>query len=103
MGHNTQAARRTAAEGAVISVKEWNRYLIGNPDVAAAHWKGIRSIENLSNEQERSQFAVMTFNLPKNCEQLHYQYLLGSMEPAMWAGNEWQMRGHLMMPRTMQW
>ena len=68
--------------------------------MAISNRKGIGSIENLSNEQERSQFAVKNFNSP---EKLRTATLPGYMEPAMWVGNEWQMGGHLMTPSTMQW
>ena len=101
--HSTQSARRAAVERAVDSVREWNRILIDNPDVADVYWKGTEGIENLSNQRERSQFGVMSYNLFKTCEQLHYQHMVGSMESSMWTGIEWQMRGNLLYPGHMQW
>ena len=58
VNHSTQAARRAAAERAVDSVREWNRSLLDNPDVADTYWKGTEGLDNLSNQRERSQFGV---------------------------------------------
>ena len=71
VSHTTQAVRRAAIERAVDSVREWNRSLLDNPDVADVYWKGTQGIENLSNQRVRSQFGVMSFKLFKTCKQIH--------------------------------
>ena len=103
VNHGTRAALRATTERAVDSVREWSRTLIDNPDVADTYWKGTEGLDNLLNQRERSLFGIMSFNLFKTCEQLHYQYKVGSMESDMWTGIEWQMRGHLLYPGHIQW
>ena len=92
VNHGTQAARRAAAAEAVSAVREANAHLADDPTAAAIFWKGVDGLENLSTEEQKAQFGIMTFNLFKTCEHLHYQWLVGAMDSEVWVGWEWHMR-----------
>ena len=71
VNHGTQAARRAAAAEAVSAVREANAHLADDPAAAAIFWKGVDGLENLSTEEQKAQFGIMTFNLFKTLEHLH--------------------------------
>ena len=96
-------ARRVAAAEAVSAVREANAHLADDPAAAAIFWKGIDGLENLSTEEQKAQFGIMTFNLFKTLEHLHYQWLVGAMDSEVWFGWEWHMRGYLMFTGNRQW
>ena len=88
--NNTRMARSAATAEAVAAVREANARIADDPSVSQLFWKGLQGLENLS-EDERGQFGIITFNLFKACEHLHYQWVVGAMDPDVWAGWEWQM------------
>ena len=85
---NTRMARSAATAEAVAAVREANARIADDPSVSQLFWKGLQGLENLS-EDERGQFGIITFNLFKACEHLHYQWVVGAMDPDVWTGWEW--------------
>ena len=86
--NNTRMARRAATAEAVAAIREANARIPDDLSVSQLFWKGLRGLENLS-EDERGQFGIITFNLFKACEHLHYQWVVGAMDPDVWTGWEW--------------
>ena len=80
VNHATQAARRAAVAEAVSAIREANAHLADDPTAATIYRKGIDGLENLSTEEEKVQSGVLTFNLFKTCEHLHYQWVVGAMD-----------------------
>ena len=88
--NNTRMARRAATAEAVAAIREANARIPDDLSVSQLFWKGLQGLENLS-EDERGQFGIITFNLFKACKHLHYQWVVGAMDPDVWAEWEWQM------------
>ena len=86
--NNTRMARRAATAEAVAAIREANARIPDDLSVSQLFWKGLQGLENLS-EDERGQFGIITFNLFKACEHLHYQWVVGAMDPDVWTGWEW--------------
>jgi len=103
VNHATQAARRAAVAEAVSAIREANAHLADDPAAATIFRKGVDGLENLSTEEEKVQFGILTFNLFKTCEHLHYQWVVGAMDSEVWGGWEWHMKGYLMFPGNRQW
>ena len=103
VNHATQAARRAAVADAVSAIREANAHLADDPAAATIFRKGVDGLENLSTEEEKVQFGILTFNLFKTCEHLHYQWVVGAMDSEVWGGWEWHMKGYLMFPGNRQW
>ena len=103
VNHATQAARRAAVAEAVSAIREANAHLADDPAAVTIFRKGVDGLENLSTEEEKVQFGILTFNLFKTCEHLHYQWVVGAMDSEVWGGWEWHMKGYLMFPGNRQW
>ena len=103
VNHATQTARRAAVAEAVSAIREANAHLADDPAAATIFRKGVDGLENLSTEEEKVQFGILTFNLFKTCEHLHYQWVVGAMDSEVWGGWEWHMKGYLMFPGNRQW
>ena len=86
--NNTRMARRAATAEAVAAIREANARIPDDLSVSQLFWKGLQGLENLS-EDERGQLGIITFNLFKACEHLHYQWVVGAMDPDVWTGWEW--------------
>ena len=100
--NNTRMARRAATAEAVAAIREANARIPDDLSVSQLFWKGLQGLENLS-EDERGQFGIITFNLFKACEHLHYQWVVGAMDPDVWTGWEWKMRVYLTAAGSRQW
>ena len=94
--------RMAATASAVAAIREANARIADDPSVSQLFWKGLKGLENLS-EDERGQFGIITFNLFKACEHLHYQWVVGAMDPDVWTGWEWNMRVYLTAAGSRQW
>ena len=103
VNHATQAARRAAVADAVSAIREANAHLADDPAAVTIFRKGVDGLENLSTAEEKVQFGILTFNLFKTCEHLHYQWVVGAMDSEVWGGWEWHMKGYLMFPGNRQW
>ncbi len=103
VNHATQTARRAAVAEAVSAIREANAHLADDPAAATIFRKGVDGLENLSTEEEKVQFGILTFNLFKTCEHLHYQWVVGAMDSEVWGGWKWHMKGYLMFPGNRQW
>lgn len=84
---NTKALRSAASADAIASIRHWNDALIRDPEVARIFTQGITGIDSLG-EVDRIRFLTLMVNFFKTFEDLHYQYVQGTMEPEVWAGWE---------------
>jgi hypothetical protein len=89
---NTRALQRTASADAIAGVRHWNDALIRDPEVAGIFTRGIEDMGSLG-ERERAQFITLAVNFFKTYEDMHYQFIQGSMDPEVWAG--WERLGGL--------
>lgn len=99
---NTKALRGAATANAIASLRDWNKELIGNASVARIWGRGVENMEEL-NGNERAQFIVLSFNLFKTLEDMHFQFCHGSMDPEVWAGWETFAALYLKRPGSQQY
>jgi hypothetical protein len=84
---NTKAIRGAATADAIAGLRDWNAVLISDPTAARIFSQGVEDMNNLD-EDGRARFIVLIINLFKTFEDMHYQFLQGSMDPAVWEGWE---------------
>jgi hypothetical protein len=114
---NTSAVRAAAAADAVAALREWNRTLIADGEVAVIFRHGVEGMESLD-EDARARFVIIAVNLLKHFEQLHYQYSEGALDPGVWEGwsrfaalyfptpgisDVWSMRKEMFSPSFRKW
>jgi len=83
---NTRALRAATAKDAVAAVRSLNMPMIQDAALARAFRVGVEGLEGLDDD-ERARFLHWVFNLFRTLEDLHYQYLTGTLEEETW--NSW--------------
>lgn len=81
--HNTKAMMATSAREAVAAMRDFNKSMVEDISIARIFRLGAEDLANL-NEDERGQFGHILFNFFKTAEELHYQYLQGTLDPEIW-------------------
>ena len=81
--HNTQAMMAQSAREAVAAMREFNQSMINDPEISRIFRLGAENLVHL-NEEERARFGHISFNFFKTAEELHYQYLQGTLDPEIW-------------------
>ena len=77
------AIKAESARAAVAAVRDFNESMINDPRVARIFRLGAEGLDRLT-EDERAQFAHVALNFFKTAEDLHYQYLRGTLDPEVW-------------------
>ena len=80
---NTRVMRAQSAREAVAAMRQFNQSMIDDAEVARIFRLGAENLSNL-NEDERGRFGHILFNFFKTAEELHYQYLQGTLDPEVW-------------------
>jgi hypothetical protein len=80
---NTRAVRAESARAAITAMRDFNRAMVENRDVARIFRLGTEGLSNLD-EDERAQFGHLMFNFFKTAEELHYQFRRGTLAPEIW-------------------
>ena len=109
---NTKAMKAQSAREAVAAMRDFNKSMVEDPEIARIFRVGAESINSL-NEEERGRFGHILFNFFKTAEELHYQYLQGTLDPEIWFswkqivalystspgfGEYWSMRSNFFTP-----
>jgi hypothetical protein len=81
--HNTRAMRAQSAREAVAAMRDFNKSMVEDPAIARIFRLGAEDLSSL-NEDERGRFGHIMFNFYKTAEELHYQYLQGTLDPEIW-------------------
>ena len=81
--HNTRAMMAQSAREAVAAMREFNQAMINDPEISRIFRLGAENLADL-NEGERARFGHILFNFFKTAEELHYQYLKGTLDPEIW-------------------
>ena len=99
---NTRSARTQSWQAAVASVCDWSRQVGMDPLSTQIVQAGSANIEALS-DLEWAQFNLLMNSFLRNCENIHYQYLSGSIEESTWSG--WAQRTHSLLapPGAQAW
>ena len=80
---NTRVMMAQSAREAVAAMREFNQSMIDDAEIARIFRIGAENLANL-NEDERGRFGHILFNFFKTAEELHYQYLQGTLDPEVW-------------------
>ncbi len=94
---STNVARRAAASEAIAAVREINDHIIRDRSLNDLYRRGLNGVENLS-EDEFPQFWLLTMNLFKTVEHLHFQFVHGAMDEEVWSGWEWLLGRYVTSP-----
>ena len=86
--HNTRAMMAQSAREAVAAMRDFNKSMVEDPAIARIFRLGAEDLASL-NEDERGRFGHILFNFFKTAEELHYQYLQGTLDPEIW--KSWKM------------
>ena len=81
--HNTKAMMAQSAREAVAAMRDFNQSMIDDPEIARIFRMGAENLSSL-NEDDRARFGHILFNFFKTAEELHYQYLQGTLDPEIW-------------------
>ena len=81
--HNTRAMMAQSAREAVAAMRDFNQAMINDPEISRIFRVGAENLTNLT-EAERGRFGHILFNFFKTAEELHYQYLKGTLDPEIW-------------------
>ena len=100
--NNTRMARRAATSEAVTAIREATTFFGNDSSMNELFRRGIMNLGDLSAE-ELDQFHTLNLNIIKACEQLHYHWAIGAMDPDLWSGWEWQMTRYLTSPGIQEW
>jgi hypothetical protein len=82
---NTRAMLAQSARDAVAAMRDFNKSMVEDADLARIFRLGTEGMANL-NEEERGRFGHILFNFFKTAEELHYQYIQGTLDPEIWNG-----------------
>ena len=80
---NTRAMKAQSAREAVAAMRDFNKSMVEDPEISRIFRRGAEGLTNL-NEEERARFGHILFNFFKTAEELHYQYLQGTLDPHIW-------------------
>lgn len=81
--HNTRAMMAQSAREAVAAMREFNKSMIDDQEISRIFRLGAENLQNLT-EEERARFGHILFNFFKTAEELHYQYLHGTLDQEIW-------------------
>ena len=81
--NNTRMARRAATSEAVAAIREATTFFGNDSSMNELFRRGIMNLGDLSAE-ELGQFHTLNLNIIKACEQLHYHWAIGAMDPDLW-------------------
>lgn len=82
---NTKALRRSSADSALSHVLEFTGDMARNKDLEQLFTRGIESWDNVP-EADRSRLVYVLYRLFKILENIHYYYLLGTLDEEAWEG-----------------
>jgi len=80
---NTRAMKAQSAREAVAAMRDFNKSMVEDTEIARIFRLGAENLADLT-EEERGRFGHILFNFFKTAEELHYQYLHGSLDPEIW-------------------
>jgi hypothetical protein len=80
---STRVMMAESARAAVAAVRDFNKSMIEDPSVAKIFRMGAENLSNLTID-ERAQFAHVALNFFKTAEDLHYQYVRGTLDNDVW-------------------
>jgi len=83
VNHNTRAMMAQSAREAVAAMRDFNKSMVEDPEISRIFRLGAENLSDL-NEEERGRFGHILFNFFKTAEELHYQYLQGTLDPEIW-------------------
>jgi len=82
---NALATRAHTAHDAVAALRDFNEACVADPKVERIFRLGAEGLSCLSQE-ERGQFAHLAFNFFKTAEDLHFQFVRGTLDKTVWEG-----------------
>lgn len=80
---NTQATRLAMSHSLATAVRDWNRPMVTDPELAMTFQRGVEDPSQL-NEVERSRFMQLCFSFFRMFEDIHYQFRHGALESDVW-------------------
>lgn len=80
---NTQATRLAMSHSLATAVRDWNRPMVTDPDLAITFQRGVEDPAQLD-DTERSRFMQMCFSFFRMFEDIHYQFSHGALERDVW-------------------
>jgi len=82
---NTRAMMAQSARDAVAAMRDFNKSMVEDAELARIFRLGTEGLSNLT-EEERGRFGHILFNFFKTAEELHYQYIQETLDPEIWEG-----------------
>jgi hypothetical protein len=83
--HNTRSTKTQSWQAAVAAVSEWSRQVGMDSESTRIVFSGVADFDALS-ETEKRQFGLIMNSFLRNCENIHYQFLNGSIDESTWSG-----------------
>jgi hypothetical protein len=83
--HNTRSTKTQSWQAAVAAVSEWSREIGRDPESTRILQSGSADFDALS-DLERAQFNLLMNSFLRNCENIHYQFINGSIDGSTWSG-----------------
>lgn len=82
---STRIAKLSAQDAAAGALRDVTRPFAENPDVGRIWRIGLENLDSLSAE-EKARFFHVAFQFLKAMETIHFHYVYGLMEEAVWRG-----------------
>ena len=82
---STRIAKLSAQDAAAGALRDVTRPFAENPDVGRIWRIGLENVDSLSAE-EKARFFHVAFQFLKAMETIHFHYVYGLMEEAVWRG-----------------
>jgi hypothetical protein len=82
---STRIAKLSAQDAAAGALRDVTRPFAENPDVGRIWRIGLENVDSLSAE-EKARFFHVAFQFIKAMETIHFHYVYGLMEEAVWRG-----------------
>jgi hypothetical protein len=80
---NTQATRQAMSHSIAGAVRDWNRPMLEDPELAHAFQVGLEDPAQLD-EVARGRFMHLCFSFFRMFEDIHYQFRRGALDPEVW-------------------
>ena len=100
--HNTRSNKTQSWQAAVAAVSEWSRQVGMDPESVRILQSGSADFDALS-DLERAQFNLLMNSFLRNCENIHYQFINGSIEESTWSGFAQRTLSFFDAPGTRDW
>jgi hypothetical protein len=81
--YSALATRAQTASSAVASIRQFNEAMVSNPDAERVFRLGVEGLSDLD-EADRAKFAHLAFDFLKTAEELHFQFLHGTLDADVW-------------------